>query len=622
MSLYRCAVCGSEHVITDKQKSGVKYDYVKGAVGAAIVGLPGTLAGFTSDSRTVYVCKDCGATLTYPMPEELKNLIDIGCMTGRKNNLVLHGARMDWDVLKSQYKNIAPSSSNESGKHSSGSPASLKAGTATREELNKALEFYWEYCIANGDTTKPNDTAFPWPSPENPFSLQEYLAIMSAIDVIVKNVPKYYSAKEIHDGIVLPEGKIYSFMSELFRGYMFTSDYKRNGKARLWYDPDEWKSFGPLTDYFDTHPYEHDYIMTYVQNYSGPIGQEPEEMQRNIALRGFVNNCGSFGDTPFMHIGFSVHMDKDTLLYKEGDYPSKYSDGSSFREYYTFFAPKYRIINGQLCAADWTYDHAWRQITEYEYKPGHFKVDKSFYGVKTEDDNYCYQTVLNYYFTAHPEKVEEYNRTINEFFAPIEARTNELSTAKSRLSKLKNEEKRLKGERSKKVSAEEQIISQYAQEIQKLKGKIFGRAKAKEQIAVLEEQKSSAERALMDYRDTCNEKLAALKKEMKTLSQKISQLDATDEEKKECFKFAELITALINKYDFFGVWTPVDESLCKNTLLDYSCDETAPSDNGQATNTVAQISSADEILKFKNLLDLGVITEEEYSQKKKQLLGL
>ena len=33
-------------------------------------------------------------------------------------------------------------------------------------------------------------------------------------------------------------------------------------------------------------------------------------------------------------------------------------------------------------------------------------------------------------------------------------------------------------------------------------------------------------------------------------------------------------------------------------------------------------SVADEILKFKNLLDLGAITEEEYNVKKKQLLGL
>ncbi len=36
----------------------------------------------------------------------------------------------------------------------------------------------------------------------------------------------------------------------------------------------------------------------------------------------------------------------------------------------------------------------------------------------------------------------------------------------------------------------------------------------------------------------------------------------------------------------------------------------------------ANSSVADEILKFKNLLDMGVITEEEFEEKKKQLLNL
>lgn len=35
-----------------------------------------------------------------------------------------------------------------------------------------------------------------------------------------------------------------------------------------------------------------------------------------------------------------------------------------------------------------------------------------------------------------------------------------------------------------------------------------------------------------------------------------------------------------------------------------------------------QISAADEILKYKNLLDTGVITQEEFEFKKKELLGL
>ncbi|MBU6134687.1 SHOCT domain-containing protein [Clostridium tertium] len=33
-------------------------------------------------------------------------------------------------------------------------------------------------------------------------------------------------------------------------------------------------------------------------------------------------------------------------------------------------------------------------------------------------------------------------------------------------------------------------------------------------------------------------------------------------------------------------------------------------------------SSVDEILKFKELFDMGVITEEEFNIKKKQILGI
>lgn len=42
----------------------------------------------------------------------------------------------------------------------------------------------------------------------------------------------------------------------------------------------------------------------------------------------------------------------------------------------------------------------------------------------------------------------------------------------------------------------------------------------------------------------------------------------------------------------------------------------------QPQTVVASVSSADEVLKLKNLLDMGVITQEEFDAKKKQLLGL
>ena len=42
----------------------------------------------------------------------------------------------------------------------------------------------------------------------------------------------------------------------------------------------------------------------------------------------------------------------------------------------------------------------------------------------------------------------------------------------------------------------------------------------------------------------------------------------------------------------------------------------------QNTNQTIQVSSADEIKKFKHLLDEGIITKDEFDRKKKELLGL
>ena len=43
---------------------------------------------------------------------------------------------------------------------------------------------------------------------------------------------------------------------------------------------------------------------------------------------------------------------------------------------------------------------------------------------------------------------------------------------------------------------------------------------------------------------------------------------------------------------------------------------------GATQKQESQISLADEIKKFKDLLDMGAITQEEFDAKKKQLLGL
>lgn len=56
------------------------------------------------------------------------------------------------------------------------------------------------------------------------------------------------------------------------------------------------------------------------------------------------------------------------------------------------------------------------------------------------------------------------------------------------------------------------------------------------------------------------------------------------------------------------------------SLLDSMCHQTTSLES--SNTSPATLSPADEILKYKNLLDNGIITQEEFNQKKQQLLNL
>ncbi|MFQ6978159.1 MAG: hypothetical protein ACLRSD_15280 [Oscillibacter sp.] len=104
MGLYRCAACGSPNVMIDTQAGGIKYNYLKGAVGTVLLGVGGAAAGIGSQQQTVYKCPDCGMVLTYPMSEALADLIDIGVMYPKaRSQLKLMNVDVPWEFIE---KNI------------------------------------------------------------------------------------------------------------------------------------------------------------------------------------------------------------------------------------------------------------------------------------------------------------------------------------------------------------------------------------------------------------------------------------------------------------------------------------------------------------------------------------
>ena len=135
MGLYRCAACGSPNVVTDTQTGGIKYDFVKGAIGTIALGAGGAAAGIKNQQQRVFKCPDCGVTLTYPMPEEIKQAIDLGVMSpaARKQTFV-GNSLFTWEYLTQTYKNI------ESGLDNRQAEQETRLIKVCQEEMRTVIE--------------------------------------------------------------------------------------------------------------------------------------------------------------------------------------------------------------------------------------------------------------------------------------------------------------------------------------------------------------------------------------------------------------------------------------------------------------------------------------------------
>ncbi len=74
MSLYRCAMCGSNKIVLETKQEG--YDTKKGIWGAVLFGGIGALAGTSGKTVTYYHCGDCGQVLNRTMMSVEKDSID------------------------------------------------------------------------------------------------------------------------------------------------------------------------------------------------------------------------------------------------------------------------------------------------------------------------------------------------------------------------------------------------------------------------------------------------------------------------------------------------------------------------------------------------------------------
>lgn len=199
LSLYRCAVCGSPNVVTDTQTAGVGYDYGKGLFGTLLFGSGGAVAGVRSKQQKVFKCPDCGQTLTYPMDEETKQVIDIGVMyADARSDLRLRGVRVSWDSLKSKYRNIESGFADQTiaTRREAGKELLQSYETATKEEFDEAVDTIISFRGRMGESlySEAIDEEY---SQRNMPKLSEYRAYCNAVDLFIENTFKFFSAEEL-----------------------------------------------------------------------------------------------------------------------------------------------------------------------------------------------------------------------------------------------------------------------------------------------------------------------------------------------------------------------------------------------------------------------------------------
>ena len=559
MSMYRCAACGSPKVVQDVQTGGIQFNYLKGAIGDVVLGPGGAVAGIENGQTIVYKCPDCGITLTYPMPSNIKTAIDMGVQSfDARKDLFVDGFLFSWDALKWQFKNIEDSPADHELERRSASSAKALSFFATtiKEDFDEAIDHVRDFWTKHGYYDKSGNgtkTKIRF-SKETPPTLTDYLDYVSASRLIVENMSKFLPppVPKEYRGL-----KAYDFTG-LFMSYML--DELRKFELEKFENNDDSYRFATnsksiLTDFFDNNPFFIDFIrfynnsdVIYIRQFGMLAGDPIDNLTNSNAPRTFhINN-------------FMMTNSYSFDYYHEKLKENTFYNGSPNA---TVYLPRYIVKDGQL---------GWMPSYRSSIESNYIELIQKF-------------------LSAHPEVKEKFYADIEIHKADIEQKTilerhrNEDSAAKGDIEKIKDE------------------ISQHRVQISALERKIFGKAKAREEI---ERRKVDIER---------------LEKQKAEKQQLIDIHNDFRRSYKEAADGGIYYDVLLAKYSYLLDWEWIDPSIqpAKEPV-----EEISPRSDAEKNISFQPMlaSSASEIREFKQLLDDGIITQEEFDTKKKQLLGL
>ena len=444
MVSHRCAVCGSPNVIKDVQAGGVSYNYAKGIVGTVVLGSGGAVAGIESKQQQVFICQDCGMTLTYEMPAKLRNAINMALISEfHRDYILVDGVgRLSWSILKKQYKNIEPGLVDRiiESKQRIQERNLLSYATATREEFDQAVDIIVDFerrLSAKGSIyDKLPEDAF---SDEKPMTLEEYYVWQDAIAIFVENVAKYLPYPLVR----------YRNLSDTSMELYFTAYLYEKVNDTYGHFP-EFTGFRHCED-FKNYAEENPFVLYFADKY-------------------FPETFVPFGTVDTKVINWTPERLADILRSRRRlrfvptmiNIIFKFRGSDNKEIMVSHDVPRYIVKNGRL--------GYWHESNPHNRVPD---------GAAT----------IEAYFTEYPEKRAEFNVKVDAH--------NKQALEKNILNKKVEELKRS-------VEANEEKINANKNEIAQLQKKIFGKKAAIARAEALETENVNVEKNIIKIKDEIN----------------------------------------------------------------------------------------------------------------------
>lgn len=575
--LYRCAACGSPHVVETTQTDGIKYDFVKGAIGTVVLGTGGAVAGISNRTKKAFQCPDCGLTLDHPMPMELKCSIDLGVSSSRmRNGILVGGMQFTWEEITKQFRNIESGDGDEeiAQKKMSEEELLFSKATATQEEFDQAFDTLHQYATQNYST-------------KNLPTKKAYSAAVAALYTVVENCFKYLPPSKIqrkYDGFTPYRGWENFRLSYCFDDYTLFRYYELSGKY-----------FDSIFTFLKLEPCD----IRIIESRDPFIPLLVKRYQLETGMGGlwrYFKNDNSAGFnvcTPTMPCPDWDGLYNDQIFWQVrtilGGFEGKDELDDEIRV--TVAVPKLWTDESGFAYTDWAFPDSPLFDQTQESSPQ-----------------------KNLYFESFPEKKAEYEELLNEFRSSVQKRDQARKTAKFAVEQI---EKQIKYNESKRFSLALKK-DEYQQQVNELSKKKFGKAKVQPEIERLQ--------GLIAEVGQEKDKLSAEGKALpKSLEEKKKEYnDACSIESEREVKILQ--KRICSKMNYFIVWHPIEEPEEEDSLSDPSESLTEEVKKAAPDNQAASSSNpsafADQLRELKALLDEGILTQEEFAAKKKQFLGL